>query len=138
MNNKGFTLIEILISLIILAVLILAVNKVIYTVKKANTISENNFEASIYAENLLEFLKSTNTELNEGDFSPNELLDKNIKEFLENDSADNQYDNSVIKIQKIYDNIDSESKIFKVEMLIIWEGVNNGEKSYKIATYIYQ
>mgnify|MGYP000385530975 CR=1 FL=1 len=138
MNNKGFTLIEILISLIILAVLILAVNKVIYTVKKANTISENNFEASIYAENLLEFLKSTNTELNEGDFSPNELLDKNIKEFLENGSADNQYDNSVIKIKKIYENIDSESKIFKVEMLIIWEGVNNDEKSYKIATYIYQ
>ena len=137
MNNKGFTLIEVLVSLIIITVLILAINKTIYTVKKVNIISENNFQASIYAQNILEYLKSNNIRLDEGEFTPDELLSEEIKKYIQNDIKNTKFDNSLVKINKIYENIDSGSKVFKIKLLVKWEGVSN-EKNYKIGTYIYQ
>lgn len=137
MNNEGFTLLEILISLIIIAVLILVITKVVYTVKKVNVMADNVFQASIYSQNLLEYLKSNNIKLKEGDYKFDELLETNIKEFLNNDIKNNDFGNSIISIKKVYENIELESKIFEIRILMIWEGVND-EKNYKISTYIYQ
>jgi len=137
MNNKGFTLIEILITLIIISALILSVNKVIYTVKKANIIAENNFQASVYAQNILEYLKSKNAKLSEGEFAAEELLEENIRNFLKKDTKINKFDNSLIKIKNIYDNNELSIKIFEVEFLVVWKGVSD-EQNYKISTYVYQ
>lgn len=137
MNNKGFTLLEILISLIIIAALILAVNKVIYTVKKANIVSENNYQASVYAQNIIEYLKSDNIKLSEGEFKPEELLEDKIQTFLKNDTQNKKFNNSLIKTKIIYENIEIGTKIFKIEMLIVWKEVSD-ERNYKISTYIYQ
>lgn len=137
MNNKGFTLIEILITLIIISALILSVNKVIYTVKKANIIAENNFQASIYAQNILEYLKSKNVKLSEGEFAAEELLEEDIKYFLEENTKMSKFDNSIIKIKSIYKNNELNTKIFEVEFLVIWKGVSD-EQNYKISTFIYQ
>lgn len=137
MNNKGFTLIEVLISLVIITLLILALNKVIYTVKKANINSENNFQASIYGQNIIEYLKSSNTTLSEGQFSPDEILKGDIGDFIKKDIIAVKFSTSIIKVNKIYEKTDSRGELFQVEILIIWEGASN-EKKYKIGTYIYK
>ncbi|MGM0437121.1 MAG: prepilin-type N-terminal cleavage/methylation domain-containing protein [Bacillota bacterium] len=137
MNNEGFTLLEILISLIIIAVLILAITKVVYTVKKVNVMADNVFQASVYSQNLLEYLKSNNIKLKEGDYNFEELLGTNIKEFLNNDIKNDYFDNSLVSINKVYENIELQSEIFEIRILMIWKGVSD-EKNYKISTYIYQ
>mgnify|MGYP000547706401 CR=1 FL=1 len=137
MNNRGFTLIEVLISLVIITLLILALNKVIYTVKKANINSQNTFQASIYGQNIIEYLKSSSTNLNEGQFSPDELLKGDIGAFIKRDIVFVKFSTSIIKINKIYEKTGSSGDLFQVEILIIWEGASN-EKNYKIGTYIYK
>lgn len=133
MNNRGFTLLEILISLIIIAVLILAVNKVVYTVKKINYKNENIYDSSVYAQNILEYLKSETVNLTEGEFKPEEVINKDISSFLSNE----KFSDTLIKINKIYKNDELEKVIFEVKLLISWEGVSDVQ-NYKIATYISQ
>jgi len=137
MTNRGFTLIEILISLLIIAALILAVNKVVYTVKKINIRAENNYQASVYAQNIIEYLKSEKTNLNEGDLKLEEIINDNIKDFLQKNTENRKFENSLIKINKIYEDFELGIKLFEVKMIIAWKGVDDVQ-NYKIGTYIYQ
>jgi len=137
MTNRGFTLIEILISLLIIAALILAVNKVVYTVKKVNFRAENNYQASVYGQNIIEYLKSEKTNLNEGDFKLEEIFNDNMKNFLQKNTENIKFENSLIKINKIYEDLELGIKLFEIKMIIAWKGVDDVQ-NYKIGTYIYQ
>lgn len=58
MNNKGFTLIEVLIGLVILAIGLLAVAGMQITSIKGNTFSNNLTQATVFAQDKLEYLKN--------------------------------------------------------------------------------
>mgnify|MGYP006311604555 FL=1 len=137
MTNRGFTLIEILISLLITAALILAVNKVVYTVKKTNFQAENNYQASVYAQNIFEYLKSNKTILSEGSFKPEEILNENMKKFLLENTKNKKFENSLIEIIKFHEDPELGTKTFEIEISIVWKGVTD-VRNYKIGTYIYQ
>ena len=136
-NKKGFTLLEVLIALIMTAILILAINKAIYTVKKGNAISEQFFQVISYSHNVLEYFKSNQIDLKEGEYSPEEIIDENIYEFIKKGYESEIYKKSLIKIKKVHSSSDQEDEVFSVRLLVTWKGVA-GEKNYKISTYIYQ
>lgn len=58
MNNKGFTLIEVLIGLIILAIGLLALGTLQITSTRGNYFSSNLMQATYIAQDRLEFLKN--------------------------------------------------------------------------------
>ena len=67
MNNKGFTLIEVLIGLIFLAIGLLAIGALQVTSTRGNFFSNNLMQASYIAQDRLEFLK--NSHLDDGALS---------------------------------------------------------------------
>ncbi len=62
MNNKGFTLIEILIGLILLAIGLLAIGALQITSTRGNFFSNNLMQATYVAQDRLEFLKNLSFE----------------------------------------------------------------------------
>lgn len=67
MNKKGFTLVEVLVGLVILAIGLLAIAGMQITSVKGNFFSNNITQASILAQSRLEELK--NLDVNHGDLS---------------------------------------------------------------------
>jgi type IV pilus assembly protein PilV len=67
LNNKGFTLIEVLIGLIFLAIGLLAIGALQVTSTRGNFFSNNLMQASYIAQDRLEFLK--NLHLDDGALS---------------------------------------------------------------------
>jgi type IV pilus assembly protein PilV len=67
LNNKGFTLIEVLIGLIFLAIGLLAIGALQITSTRGNFFSNNLMQASYIAQDRLEFLK--NSHLDDGALS---------------------------------------------------------------------
>ena len=136
-DKKGFTLLEVLISLILIAILILSINKAIYTVKKGNTISEQFFQVTSYSHNILEYFKSNHIELEEGDYSPEEIIDENIYKFISKVYENKIDKKTIIKVKKVYSSSKQKDEVFSVSLLVTWKGAA-GEKLYRISTYIYQ
>lgn len=72
MNNKGFTLIEVLIGLVILAFGLLAIAGMQITSIKGNDFSKNVTQATVLAQDRLEILRNrdyNNSALNNGSYS---------------------------------------------------------------------
>lgn len=70
MNNRGFTLIEVLVGLVILAIGLLAIASLQITSVRGNFFSSNLMQASYVAQDRIEFLKNisfTDVALNAGD-----------------------------------------------------------------------
>ena len=134
-RNKGFTLIEVLITLVIISSLVLGVNKFLYTIKKANIISEEIFQIINYSQNIMEYLKSENVELLEGEYQLNNFIDSKSLKLFKESISENVITSSNINIENIYNFSNLDKKLYLVKLSIYWQGLK-GEKVYELNNYI--
>lgn len=134
-TNKGFTLIEVLITIVIIASLILGVNKVLYTIDKANIIAEEVFQIINYSQNILEYLKSKEVELFEGEYQLSNFIDSNSLGLFKESISENVITSSNIKIEKINNFSNLHKNLYLVKLSVYWQGLR-GEKVYELNNYI--
>ena len=134
-SEKGFTLLEVLFALFIISMIILAVNRVIYTVKKGNEIAEEVFEITNNTQNILEYLKKSEKYYTVGSYSLNEIINDN--HFISSPIIKDIYKDLIIEFVEIPNSSLLGYKLVSINITAIWEGIN-GENIYKISTYSLQ
>ena len=134
-TNKGFTLLEVLITLVIISSFILGVNKILYTIDKANLIAEEVFQIINYSQNIMEYLKSEGIELFEGEYQESDFIDSNSLELFRKGISEKMTIFSNIKIEKLNKFSKVEEELYLVNLSVYWKGLR-GENIYEVNNYI--
>lgn len=129
-NNKGFTLIEILLSMTILSIIIVPLSTFFLTSQKISKDSEINFEATSIAQSYFEKIKAIDNFDWIGEFDESEEINSTI--------YDEDYKIEInIKPENDFKNKGTSNNINAIKYDMKVEVLNNSVKIYKSDGYYY-
>lgn len=128
-NNKGFTLIEVILGIIIISIIFTGFSRFMFTVIKARYISDNKNRISNWAQTIMEYLKTQ--KLESGEYNPSDF--SRLKELKEEKMKLNIIiEREVITIEKF----ESYSNLYQVNVDIKWGKGKKRRNLYVINFFI--
>ncbi len=117
-NNKGFTLVETVVSLVLLSIIVLAFFNTYFSVKKYNDISEKRRLSFQLCQDVLSQIDQKKVEINKGKFkySSNEL----IKLMINKPEIYSFVDKLLIKIDPLYIQGKLIENLYKIKLTVNW------------------
>ena len=119
-NNKGFTLVETVVSLVLLSIIVLAFFNTYFSVKKYNDISEKRRLSFQLCQDVLSQIDQNKVEINKGKFkyASSEL----IKLMINKPEIYKFVDKLLIKIDPLYIQGKLIKNLFKIKLTVSWSG----------------
>lgn len=131
-NNEGLTLIEVMVSIVIISIIFTGFWQSIYIALKSRYISISKNRVSNWAQTIIEYFKTRKLTSLNGKYSPADFQDLN-KMRTENSKLENLINRATIVIKEYK----SYSNLYQLKVSIYW-GRENKEKVYSLSTFLYQ
>jgi prepilin-type N-terminal cleavage/methylation domain-containing protein len=134
LKNRGFTLIEVLVALMITGLLIISFAQVLFTAQKCNMRTKNYYLAINWTQNLIEIIKSKSG-LKPGRYRPKDILTNQQLTELKTHFPNDIISDTSIEIERL--NYQTEiNRVYLLKVICHWE-VNRDVGSYHLTTYYY-